>query len=154
MYSRNFTFDNSSSGVRLTPTNQSRQPSHQEKVPVRSFTDGFAYERFNRMGEVREQTPSKDYPVEYSDEQINIGEKDTIQTKNVQNTDFETSIGVSEIVAKQDKMDEKISFLSKVKSLFDSDTILIIFAVIMILFSDNATNDKLTPFALLAILFL
>ena len=54
----------------------------------------------------------------------------------------------------QDKTCESVNILSRLKNTFDADTLLIILAVLMLLFSDNATNDKLTPLALLAILFL
>ncbi|MBR3994019.1 MAG: hypothetical protein IKI97_01925 [Clostridia bacterium] len=154
MYSRNLTFDNSTSGVRLTPGNQHRQSPHQEKVPVRSFTDGFAYDRFNRMGEPMKQNSPQGYSGQFTEEPANTDDKEYVQPEQVQNADSETNINTNEIIANQEKKDSEISLLSKVKLLFDSDTILIILAVIMILFSDNATNDKLTPFALLAILFL
>lgn len=100
------------------------------------------------------QNSPQGYSGQFTEEPANTDDKEYVQPEQVQNADSETNINTNEIIANQEKKDSEISLLSKVKLLFDSDTILIILAVIMILFSDNATNDKLTPFALLAILFL
>ena len=150
MYSRNISFDNSASGMRLTSNIRNEKP--REKIPVKSFSDSFAYERFNRMGS-QEQILEK---AENKKEEI-IETNTQMTPLAINNSEIQYVEPVeTNVQEKEAPSEEKSTFsvLSRLKEIVDSDTILILLAAIMILFSENATNDKLTPLVLLAILFL
>lgn len=141
MYSRNFTTDNTMNTIKLNSGLNSA--NKQSKIPVRSFTDNFAYERFNKMGNVKESRETSPVQDEKTEEKV-ISNELPVQSEAVE--------ALSQQEEKKEQTENTI--LSRFKDILDSDSLLIILAVIMLLFSDNATNDKLTPLALLAILFL
>ncbi len=152
MYSRNFTTENTASGIRLNPNVRIDKPKTQkDNIPVKSFTDNFAYERFNRMGTQKENGEAQIY-LQNNREKENESQ---IEETSLAVTESNT---VTDVQKDDNKIDKKDIYdkgiLSRLKFAFDADTLLIILAVAMLLFSDNATNDKLTPLALLAILFL
>lgn len=149
MYSRNISLDNSAYGMR--PPSNIKNEKTRERIPVKSFSDSFAYERFNKMGnsaDISEKAADKnEVATRLTAEKTMFPEEAEIQSEASAVTD-----------AKQDRTpkaeNSPFSFLSRIRELIDSDTVFILLAAIMILFSENATNDKLTPLALLAILFL
>lgn len=150
MYSRNISIDNSASGMRLT--SNIRNEKVREKIPVKSFSDSFAYERFNRMGnqeQMLEKSESKKEEIPETNTQVPLPAVNNAEIQYVEPAD-------KNVQEKETASGEKSTFsvLTRLKEIVDSDTILILLAAIMILFSENATNDKLTPLALLAILFL
>lgn len=138
MYSRNFTTDNTLNTIKLNSSSSNRQG----KIPVKSFTDNFAYERFNKMGAIKESQETADANKAEAETQISH-ETPTLPV---------ISETIGSVENKKEEADNSI--LKRLKDILDSDSLLIILAVIMLIFSDNATNDKLTPLALLAILFL
>ncbi len=150
MYSRNLT-ENSMSGIRLNPNARfDKSKGQSEAIPVKSFTDNFAYDRFNRMGNVKENTETPMPPP--------INFKDSEEKDNQTETEaVSQDTSLPDITEEKDSLieakNEGIGLSERFKAFFDADTILIILAAVMLLFSDNAINDKLTPLALLAILF-
>lgn len=149
MYSRNFSTDIGGTAVRLnTNARNDRGKAINGNIPVKSFTDNFAYERFNKMGYNK--------PIEEHSEPASVNtESDTVNiSANTEETLPIASMESEKQISKPEERISEIGILTRLKNTFDSDTLLIILAAIMLMFSDNATNDKLTPLALLAILFL
>jgi len=142
MYSRVTSYDNQSRGIRLNPRPLTEN-AQSEKIPVRSFTDSFAYERFNNMG--KNQTYDKTSVIEQEQSASEI-------TDGLSKEDVQTSEHQSQENSNND--DRRAIALSRFKGLLDTDTILLIVLAAMIALSADTTNDKLTPIALLAILFL
>ena len=155
MYSRNYTAERQISGIKINSGSASDTSRNiRENIPVRSFSDSFAYDRFNRMG-----TQPSTISDNYDNNKGKSEERQSFENKEPENqviTDEEKKeIDALDIQKNiQDKTCESVNILSRLKNTFDADTLLIILAVLMLLFSDNATNDKLTPLALHAILFL
>lgn len=149
MYSRNISFDNSASGMRLTSNLKNEKP--RERIPVKSFSDSFAYERFNRMGSTGSNTEKTEPKME---ETVEVKAEMPVPRDNGETQYVEQSENNAKPNEIQKEERSTFSVLSRLKEIIDSDTVLILLAAIMILFSENATNDKLTPLALLAILFL
>ena len=149
MYSRNFSTDIGGTTVRLNSNyGAGRGKAEKEKIPVKSFTDNFAYERFNKMDMNKTYEDRSQLPDKVKENEIVKESPDPEESSCTENAYSEYK------AVKADEKYNEIGILTRLKNTFDSDTLLIILAVIMLLFSDNATNDKLTPLALLAILFL
>ena len=152
MYSRNYPTGNVMPGVRLNPGHiNDVSRNHSERIPVKSYTDNFAYERFNRMDNFKEEK-------NYDDFTKNGNNPEHLQEESIEETEKlpeeKTQADVCDSVKVPADVPKENTILYKLKNAFDADTVLIILAVLMLLFSDNATNDKLSPLALLAILFL
>ncbi len=128
MYSRNFgTFED------LTGT----LSKSQKTIPVKVFGDNAAYERFSRLGLDEEK------PLRNSDASENTVAADTI-------IDEEKEIIIENEALNKAEISQELKGLL---SLIDRDSLILILASAMILFSDE-TNDKITPLCLLAILLL
>ncbi len=152
MYSRNYTTGLAASAIKLNPNaGNETSVTKSDSIPIRRFTDNFAYERFNRMGNTDKKS---DVSAVYNDITQNekkteiIGSTEEDSYENTNNSAEKKEQSHHDIIAPENNV------LSRLKLVFDTDTLLIILAAIMLMFSDNATNDKLTPLALLAILFL
>lgn len=112
-------------------------------IPVRSYTDTFAYERFNRLGT---KTSTQNIDKNLSDDKIEELTDDRSESSEYR-------------IIRDNQKNENCDIVMNPKSggawidrLFDPDTFLLMVAIIVITLSDNTTNDKLTPLALLAIL--
>lgn len=158
MYSRNYTADRNVSGIK--PDSNSRLNNNRqvrENIPVKSFTDNFAYDRFNRMGNQIKlvQTPpeSQNLPVKDLSEVEDSSPTEIENNTNNEIYDDGNVLAPVNAQVQNSEAKEERNIITRLKDTFDADTLLIILAAAMLIFSDNATNDKLTPLALLAILF-
>lgn len=166
MYSRNFgTFENITAS-KQNPHSKDSYIQKDVRIPVKSFSDNSAFERFNNLGNAKNI-------AEDGKENNNETESQILREHKEQNTDefdnneqsYENNTGQANTKTdiqtnkKSIQPDDKktLSFPLDIKSLsgiFDSDFLLIALAIAMLIFGNNETNDKLTPIALLAIMFL
>ena len=151
MYSRNLNIESAASGIKLNPDSRvEKSRGQQENIQIKSFTDNFAYDRFNRMGTSAERIIEERYPQAYSDQ----NNKNRIESENMEKNESISSNVKSNVEIVEGENHQSIDgVLKKLKNIFDTDTVIILLAFAILFFSENATNDKLTPFALLAILF-
>ena len=152
MYSRNVSVDSINSRLKLNHNGINSMNSVQkENIPVKSFTDNFAYERFNMMGNDKNKNKENNPLTEKVENTVpNVSEKiENLSEKAVVLSGTDNHITDE---TEDTKNPSGNALLLKLKTLFDSDTVLIVLAVLIVLLSEHTTNDKLTPLALLAIL--
>lgn len=150
MYSKNYATSFEPEGsLRINPniavSYKNNQPS---VVPVKSFSDSSAYEAFNKIGKKQENTLLMD---ERSQEITDKAEK-VPNSEHNDDVNEETSI-IDASGDNRGAISSIIGGFSKIRSFFDFDVI-ILAVLIAVIFFNKETNDKLTPLALLAIMFL
>ena len=152
MYSRNLTLNNTARSATVIPSYRGNiNEGRKESIPVKSFKDDFAYERFNSLGNT---TPAKELDVSSGTADILADNSEFFnkdRRENIESNSSDTAIINTD--ATQNK-NEILPLSVLLRKFADADTLLICFLVIFIMLSDNTTNDKLTPLALLAILLI
>ncbi len=156
MYSRNIAAQNIGNNLKMNP--QMRYgggEKHNTNIPVKSFSDNFAYERFNSIGNKSEKEETS-VKTDISEEKISDNENGNFAEKapNVVSNDL-TAVQVSnKNVDEKQETTSAPNFLLSFKPLLEKDFWMIILVVIFTMLSDNTSKDKITPLALLAVLLL
>ncbi len=172
MYSRNFgTFENISA-VKLNSQLKGNTAQKENTIPVKTFSDNSAVERFNSLGRnrahhqvtdnnYRENLPLSTLEENALDEVSGTENNDLPEPKENTEAVILSEDGKKDTEEYADKVLEtekthiSLPFdIKKLSGIFDSDLLLIGLAAAMIFLGNNETNDKLTPIALLAIMFL
>lgn len=166
MYSRNFgTFENVNP-VKLTPKANTISYQKENRIPVKTFSDNSAFERFNSLGADRnnkqETIPHrKEQDIQADNTEFEVNKETSYIEENAaeeqiaaEDTSTDASVKNNEPVSEVNKHIPLPFDMKNIINIFDSDFLLIALAMAMLLFGDNETNDKLTPIALLAIMFL
>ncbi len=164
MYSRNFgTFENLST-AKLAELQKNSAARSRKSIPVKTFSDNSAFERFNSLG--NDTKSNTDIQINNNNiqplpENSDISEKVAVE-QNISSEveELQNDLPMKEIKsipaeeASSQKSFSLFSEIHKLASLIEGDYFIIILAIAMMIFSANETNDKLTPLALLAIMFL
>ncbi len=168
MYSRNFAAFENVSSVKLNNELRSKVNIRENTVPVKNYSDSSAYERFSNLGVSKSNDAASDESnIEASDNVVTASEVseavlvENVVSESTTENKFEEIAADTKVVASQ-KSESKhersplsiFGDIHKITDIFDSDFLLITLAAALIFFGNNETNDKLTPIALLAIMFL
>ena len=146
MYSRSFgTFEKVSDARAYAELMKRKTGVGVPAVPVQSFSDKSAYERFDRM---EAELKQKNEPAQT--ENINVR---AVPAQSEEEDAIENAAGT------KTEPTEKVSAL---RSLFDgdwhkyvsADSLMLAAVALMMLLSDSETPDRLTPLVLLALVFL
>ena len=150
MYIRNYTTNFVPEGTLAANQNmvvnfRNNQPV---TVPVKSFPDSSAYEVFNNIGKNQEKIVTQEEIVPENTENHADDNTDQIrEEKEEKYTLIDTSKNTNDTVS------SIVQGFLKIKSFFDFDVI-ILAVLIAVIFLNKESDDKLTPLALLAIMFL
>lgn len=150
MYSKSYATNfEPASSLRINPNAavsfRNNQPS---TIPVKSFSDSSAYEVFNNIGKKQENIPiMQEKKQEITEEKEEFIDKEKSSEENREHSIIEAFSDNKSTVS------SLVGTFLKIKSFFDFDVI-ILALLIAIIFFNKETNDKLTPLALLAVMFL
>lgn len=162
MYSRNFGIFENLSTVKQNPNIIDSSFQKQNRIPIKTFSDNSAFERFNNLGAVKNR-------VENAKEESQETNTEAVEENETNNSiDTETPTHIYENESNKNDIQPKAEFtvseekkhilfpldIKNLSGVFDSDFLLIALALAMLIFGNDETNDKLTPIALLAIMFL
>ncbi len=150
MYSKSYaTGFEPASTLRINPnagvSYRNNQPS---TIPVRSFSDSSAYEAFNNIGKKQENVILR----EEKEQEIKDKSDEVMNKENRDEENEKTSV-IEAFSDNRGTISSIIGGFSKIRSFFDFDVI-ILAVLIAVIFFNKETNDRLTPIALLAIMFL
>lgn len=156
MYSRNISFPERVKGVREIRTGESRVPS---AIPVKSYTDRSAYEHFGNIGkensEVREKMPTVSSSfVPLNDESRGENQEivSLVESKKSEVTEITETNGENN-KNKQDDI-SLTELFGNLKSLFNSDLILPVFAIMLFLLGEKESNNIITSLALISVMLI
>lgn len=156
MYSRNIAAQNIGNNLKMNPQMRyGGNEKHSANIPVKSFSDSFAYERFNNIGnknEKQEISMKNDNSEQKVTDNPN-GNFDETAMNVVMNDSTAVQASNKTVDVKQETSSAQRLLLS-FKPLLEKDFWMIILVVIFTMLSDNTSKDKITPLALLAVLLL
>ena len=151
MYSKNFArFEN----VSPAPLNKDNKiPTRPlDAIPVKTYSDNSAIEAFQSLG--------KNHIITEQNQAYAIDNAENNNDNNIENStknDENAEIEEKNIDIKEQTNEKRKTFfgeLAKISELIEGDWLIVALAILMLISSSGETNDKLTPIALLAIMFL
>lgn len=156
MYSRNIAAQNIGNNLKMNPQMRyGGNEKHNANIPVKSFSDNFAYERFNSIGNKNEK---QELSVKNDNSEQTITDNPNSNFEETAMSVVMNDSNTVQVSNKNDNVKQETSyapnFLLSLKPLLEKDFWMIILVVIFTMLSDNTSKDKITPLALLAVLLL